>query len=129
MKIQFCFLLTLLLSACSNSEVDSFTEHQATSRTDDCRRRYIEMACVVNNCAGTLCTEGLTINGCKNLKPCTPIPGGCSSSAIEILSNLNSYCTEYADWMLNNDYIDECNWQASFSLCETILTDRANSLE
>ena len=131
----FLFFAGLLISnlSCSKEENSSLfanVDHEISVRIPNCKR-YDELACVTldpSGCAGTMCIESIG-KSCKKAMPCTPIPGGCLEDRQQIITNLDIFSAEYADYMLEHEFIDSLDWLASFNLCKSILLERANSLE
>jgi hypothetical protein len=98
-------------------------------------KKYVEKACTVGNCAGTLCEAAK--GKCKKDRPCEALPDGCpkepgdpdpdpipdppipparlNSQYIETLA------TQHATKMVKEGYIDQKDFEASRKLAKDIL--------
>lgn len=130
MKLFKIFILMFsIFYACSKQE--EFAKNDSTNvttREDNCRKKYVQQACIINNCAGIRCAPAATPSGCNKSKPCEAIPGGCLNDYSSIINGLNTYSTQYADDMLLNEFICPEDWQDSYNLCRDLLIERANNL-
>ncbi|NOT38004.1 MAG: hypothetical protein HOP11_11555 [Saprospiraceae bacterium] len=129
MKFVKFLIFTVIIIACGKSELSLINDNKVDPREGECRRSFVEKACIVGTCAGTMCEAAATVGGCKKAKSCAAIPGGCLTTYVEIMESLEAFSDEHADWMLQNDYVDPCDWQTTYDKCRNILIERALSYQ
>ena len=89
------------------------------SQSEEPKEKFVELTCVIDNCAGILCTRAP--GNCKKEKECTPIPGGCLPDQSLSSSEIEIYANEYAKKMLEEGFIDLEDLEESRSLAQEIL--------
>lgn len=126
--IKLLPLLLLFISACSKSSSPGSNEvsgqsassnkgNQSITPLFEEAKKYVEFACVVNNCAGTAC-EG-SKGTCKS-KACTALPDGCSGIALTS-TEIEVIAAKHAQEMVAEGYIDAKDFNISKSLVIQIL--------
>jgi len=89
------------------------------SQSEEPKEKFVELACVINDCAGILCTRAP--GNCKKEKECTPIPGGCLPDQSLSSFEIEIYANEYARKMLEEGYIELEDLEESRALAQEIL--------
>ena len=124
-------ILILVIASCTkSSSTNSDIQEEAitgsnkgnqpvTTFVEDAKK-YGEFACVVNNCAGTLCDN--TQGSCKK-KACTAIPDACTKIAFSTLE-IEAIATKHAKQMIADGFIDLKDFEKSKKLAVEILTAR-----
>jgi len=127
--------ILLVISACSKSatpgtedELSTSTNKVSTSTNKgnnpsalyEEAKKYTEFACVVNNCAGTVC-EG-SKGSCK-AQACTAIPDACVRIALTT-AEIEIIATKHAQKMVADGNIDAKDFDKSKNLVVGILKNR-----
>jgi hypothetical protein len=124
--IRLLPLFLLFISACTKSSGPSSSEesivgsknsNSKTTNLIEDARKYTEFACVVSNCAGTVC-EG-SKGSCKS-KACTAIPDACTKIALTP-GEIEIIATKHANKMVAEGYIDAKDSENSKNLVIGIL--------
>ncbi len=125
----FILMFTVFYACSKQEEFAKNDSTNVTTREDNYRKKYVKQACIVNNCAGIRCAPAATPSGCNKSRPCEAIPGGCLTDYSTIINNLNTYSTQHANAMLQDESICEEDWQATNNLCRDLLIERANNYQ
>lgn len=127
-KVLSIFLFTALLSCnkeqkpeqnISREVIIQKINSEIISQSEEPKEKFVELACVINDCAGILCTRAP--GNCKKEKECTPIPGGCLPDQSLSASEIEIYANEYAKKMLEEGFIDEEDMNNSRALAIDLL--------
>jgi hypothetical protein len=88
-------------------------------------KRKDEEACIIDECAGTLCKKS-TGNTCTKLHDCEPIPGGCLNLRAD--TEIESIAISHAQKLLNLGYISKDQVENTKGLVRGILKNQEKKI-
>jgi hypothetical protein len=117
-------------AGCTKSPFESDANTDRATRTAK-KQKYDQFNCATegSKCTMIECKATVTSNGtCKKAKPCEPVEGTCDMPKAVLLANASTLATDYANTMLNTDYIDQADWQSTYDLAYELIIAQANAM-